>query len=74
MRGKKGGLETRLRDKAPHFLNINSDYCHHFHNSVKVFCQPFGNFLEKYDLHTDKKWSTDIRDALKEIFLKKICQ
>ena len=40
IRGKKGGLEKRLRDKAPHLLNIDNDCCHHVHNSVKVFCQP----------------------------------
>ena len=67
MSGKKGGLKKQLRDKAPHLLNIDSDCCHHVHNSVKVFCRPFDNIVEKWidDLHTDSKWSTDIRDALR---------
>ena len=34
MRGKKGGLEKRLRGKVPHLLNIDGDCCHHIHNSV----------------------------------------
>ena len=47
MRGKKSGLEKRLRDKAPHLLDIDGDVCHHIHNTVKVFCKPFENFVEK---------------------------
>ena len=56
MRGKKSGLEKRLRDKAPQLLNVDSDCCHHVHNSIKVFCQPFDNLVEKFidDIHTDK--------------------
>ena len=69
MRDKKGGLEKRLRDKAPHLLNIDGDCCHHVHNSMKVFSQPFDNSVEKWidDLHTDNKWSKDIRNAFKDI-------
>ena len=66
---KKVALEKKLRDKAPHLLNTDGDCCHHFHNSLTVFCEPFNNFVEKRidDLHADNKWSKDIRDALKEI-------
>ena len=69
MRGKKSGLEKRLQDKAPQLLNVDGDCCHHVHNSIKVFCQPFDNLVEKFidDVHIDSKWSTDVRDALKEI-------
>ena len=69
MHGKKSGLEKRLQDKAPQLLNVDGDCCHHVHNSIKVFCQFSDNFVEKFidDIHTDNKWSTDIRDALKEI-------
>ena len=68
MRGKKSGLEKRLRDKAPQLLNVDGDYYHHGHNSIKVFCQPFDNFVKKFidDIHSDNKWSIDIRDALKK--------
>ena len=50
-------------------MNVDGDCCHHVHNSVKVFCQPFDNLVEKFidDIHTDNKWSTNIRDVLKEI-------
>ena len=34
MRGKKSGLEKRLRDKAPQLLNIDGDCYHHVHNSL----------------------------------------
>ena len=69
MRGKKSGLENWLQIN-PHNLNVDSDCCHHVHNSIKVFCQPFDNLVEKFidDIHTDSKWSTNIKDALKEIF------
>ena len=69
MRGKKSGLEKRLRDKTPQLLNVDGDCCHHVHNSIKVFCQPFDNLVEKFidDVRIDSKWSTDVRDALKEI-------
>ena len=68
MCGKKSGLEKRLRDKAPQLLNVDGDCCHHVYNPIKVFCQPFDNLLENFidDTQTDNKWSTDIRDALKE--------
>ena len=69
MRGKKSGLEKRIRCKPPQLLNVDGDCCHHVHNSIRVFSQPFDNLVEKFidDIHTDNKWSTDIRDALKEI-------
>ena len=68
MCGKKSGLEKRLRDKSPQLLNVDGDCCHHVHNSIKVFCQTFDNLVENFinDIQTDNKWSTDIRDALKE--------
>ena len=71
MRGKKSGLEKRLRDKAPHLLDIDGDVCHHIHNTVRVFCKPFENFVEKLvdQLHWDTKYSTDILDALGQICL-----
>ena len=75
IRGKKSGLEKRLRDKAPQLFNVDGDCCHHVQNSIKVFCQPFDNLVEKFidDVHIDSKWSTDVRDALKEIcFLRNI--
>ena len=56
MCGKKSGLEKRLRNKAPQLLNVDGDCCHHVHNSIKGFCQPFNNLVEKFtdDNHTDK--------------------
>ena len=39
------------------------------HNSVMSFSKPFSMYVETFidDVHTDMKWSSDIRDALKEI-------
>ena len=28
MRGKSSGVESKLQDKAPHLLEIDSDVCH----------------------------------------------
>ncbi|XP_072175737.1 uncharacterized protein [Diadema setosum] len=58
VRGKKSGFETRLRDVAPHLLNIDGDICHHTHNAVKNFGGFFNNHVEYLadDLY-DLKWS-----------------
>ena len=69
MRGKKSGFETLLRNEAPHLLDIDGDICHHTHNSVKAFLNPFNSYIEKLltDLRTDMKWSPDLRSYLAEI-------
>ena len=70
MRGSKSGLEVRLRsEKAPHLLDIDGDSCHHVHNAAKEFLKPFEYWIERLysDLHTDFKWSVDLRDALASI-------
>ena len=46
MRGKKGGFETLVREKAPHLLDIDGDVCHHDHNAAGKFLQPFGSVVE----------------------------
>ncbi|GFN98346.1 endonuclease v-like [Plakobranchus ocellatus] len=69
MRGAKTGVEAWLREQAPHLLDINSDSCHHIHNAVKQFCQPFEGWVERlfHDLNTDFKWSSISKDILAEI-------
>ncbi|GFO36923.1 hypothetical protein PoB_006342800 [Plakobranchus ocellatus] len=69
MRGAKTGVEARLREQAPHLLDINGDWCHHIHNAVKQFCQPFEGWVERlfHDLNTDFKWSSISKDILAEI-------
>lgn len=69
MRGGKSGFETRLRQLAPHLLDINGDSCHHVHNSVKKFCEPFDNWVERlfHDLHTDFKWSSESKELMSEL-------
>lgn len=70
MRGLKSRVELKIRNnKANHLLDIDGDSCHHIHNASKKFCKPFAYWVEA--LHTslfnDVKWSTDIRDYLKQI-------
>lgn len=69
MRGKKSGFETRLRDVAPHLLDIDGDICHHTHNSVKKFCSFFDQHVEHLadDLYNDLKWSPDIKEHFEKI-------
>ena len=57
MRGKKGGLELLLQEKALQLLDIDGNICHHIHNTVKHFCKPFECFVEKWinDIHWDTK-------------------
>ena len=62
MRGKLGGVETRIRNElAPHLLNVDRDSCHHIHNAAKKFAKPFECYVENLysDLHTDDQWSPD---------------
>lgn len=69
MRGKKSGLETRMREKARHLLDIDGDAVHHAHNAAKAFAKPFQYFLEGLfkDIHTDFQWSDDLRKILEKI-------
>ena len=47
--------ESKLQDNAPRLLNIDSDLCHHVHNSIKSFSKPFKRYVETFieDVHTD---------------------
>ena len=57
-------------DKAQHLLDLGGDVCHHVHNSVRQFCEPFENFVEKliHDIHWYKKYSSiDFVDGPQEI-------
>ena len=79
MRGKKSGVETLLRKKAPHLLDIDGDTCHHLHNVAKALCEPFQewseaqkkntHYLEKLftDLFTDFRYCTQYKDIMSEI-------
>lgn len=69
MRGKKAGVEAKLKEKCSHLLDIDGDSCHHAHNAAKQFCKPFNGYLESLfqDIFNDFKWSPDLRAALKEI-------
>ncbi|RUS88031.1 hypothetical protein EGW08_004197 [Elysia chlorotica] len=64
VRGNKSGVEARLREHAPHILDINVDSCHHIHNAVKQFCFPFEGWVERlfHGLKTDFKWSSVSKD------------
>ena len=69
MRGEKNGQEKRVRDLAPHLIDIDGDSCHHMHNIVKDFTNHFDKFLEGLfrNIYTDFKTSTDSLEMLKEI-------
>lgn len=70
MRGKKAGVETRLRqEKAPHLMDIDGDSCHHLHNSCKKLCAPFDAYLEDLftDLYNDFKWSSDLAELMTQL-------
>ena len=69
MREEKYVLELRIRELAPHLLDIDGDSCHHMHNIVKNFTLHFGSFLERLlrNLYTDFKHSTNSLESLKDI-------
>ena len=69
-RGCKSGLEKRIGDSvAPQLLDIDGDSCHHMHNIVKKFVQPFDSFLENLfrDIFRDFNLSADLLKRLKEL-------
>ena len=68
MWGEKNGLEKRVRDLAPHLIDIDGNSCH-MHNIAKSFTNHFDKFLEGLfrNIYTDFKASTDSLEMLKEI-------
>ena len=66
MRDKTGGLETLLREIAQ-LLDIDGDLCHHVHNAIRKFSDPFDKYIERYldDIHTDMQYSVDIFGEVK---------
>ena len=62
-------FESLLRKETPHLLDIDGDTCHHVHKASKIFLSQFNKHIEQLltDLRTDMKWSTDLREYLKEI-------
>ncbi|CAL4166836.1 unnamed protein product [Meganyctiphanes norvegica] len=69
MRGPKSGLETRIRERAPHLLDIDGDNCHHVHNGARKIGVQFGKNVETLfnDLHSHFLWSTDLRDWFNDL-------
>jgi hypothetical protein len=48
MRGHKAGVETLMRKKNTHLLDIDGDTAHIVSNAAKKFCSPFKNYLENF--------------------------
>ena len=69
MRGKKTGVETRLRAHVPHLVDIDGDICHHIHNTTKVYCKPFNSWAEKmfFAVHTDATQQSQFGKDLAEV-------
>ncbi|RUS81632.1 hypothetical protein EGW08_010595 [Elysia chlorotica] len=65
MRGSKNGYEVKLRDDAPHLLQIDGDACHHIHNITKHFSSELDpeNHLAHLidDINRDFHYSPDIK-------------
>ena len=72
MQGSKNGLEKQIKEKLqPNLLGIDGDSCHHIHNVAKKFMKHFDAHFELLFLNicNDFKWSEDLRELLKEIYL-----
>ncbi|KAL8560392.1 hypothetical protein ACOMHN_006123 [Nucella lapillus] len=69
MRGKKGGLETLIRDEQPHLLDVHGDTVHIVSNAAKEFCKPFSNYLEGFasDVYYDFKLSPKATELFMEV-------
>ena len=66
MRGCTNGYETKLREDAPHLLEIDGDICHHIHNITRQFSSQLDpeNTLACLldDIHKDFVYSPDIKE------------
>ena len=60
----------RLRENAPHLLDIDGDCCHHIHNAVKI-SETFDKMSESVFqiMLSDFHGSCDLRDYLKNSVL-----
>ena len=69
MHGVKSGLEARVREIAPHLIDIDGESCHHMHNIVKNFTKHLNSTLQKLfrEIYRDFKLSAHSVDYLKEI-------
>ena len=69
MRDHKSGLETRIRDLAPHLIDIDGNICHHFDNIFKKFTGPFNNYIENMfrQIYSVFKASANSMEMLKDI-------
>ena len=66
---KNSGLETCMREKADHLLDIDGDAVHLAHNAAKAFSAPCHYFLEGLfnDIHADFQYCDDLRGYLEGI-------
>ena len=71
MVGEHNGFQAKLREVAPHLVNIDADVCHHMHNIVKMFMdkldttQHLSKLLD--DIYRDFDLSADLRKDLMDI-------
>ena len=71
MRGRHNGFHEKIKEEAPHIVDIGGDTCHTIHNAVKSFCGEFDKekLLTKFldDVYNDLHFSADLREELKII-------
>lgn len=68
MRGCNNGVFKKLKEIAPHIVDIDGDLCHHIHNVSKLFCSSFDKtsvipFLLD-DIFADFEYCPDLRQEL----------
>ena len=72
MRGKKNGLEKKMRDQNDNLLDVSGDTVHMISNAAKVFCEPLKEFVNVQSLASTLYY--DIEDSPKQKYLFKGCQ
>ena len=71
MRGKKNGFQAKIKEDAPHLLDIDGDLCHYMHNIVKMFAKGvdtddhFSRLLD--DIYANLSYSADLRADLLQL-------
>ncbi|RUS84189.1 hypothetical protein EGW08_008029 [Elysia chlorotica] len=70
MRGCHNGFQAKLKEDAPHLVDIDGDVCHHLHNIAKCFTEELNaktliGFID--DVFNDLSYSADLKADLHTI-------
>lgn len=68
MRGKKGGVETKVREMNTNLLDVSGDTIHMVNNAVKKFFVPVDKFFDFQSLASDLFYDVEESPKVRSIF------